>query len=71
MTTKITTAMKTNSTFYTDSNGRDFIKRVYLSLPCINKYSKMCFPIVLSNEFLEKLTIGFLPLILVQVDLHY
>ncbi|KAK4747701.1 hypothetical protein SAY87_014287 [Trapa incisa] len=28
VTTKITTAMKTNSTFYTDSNGRDFIKRV-------------------------------------------
>ncbi|KAK6912903.1 Glycoside hydrolase family 38, N-terminal domain [Dillenia turbinata] len=26
--TRITTAMKTNRTFYTDSNGRDFIKRV-------------------------------------------
>ncbi|OWM67548.1 hypothetical protein CDL15_Pgr028411 [Punica granatum] len=28
VTTKITTAMQTNATFYTDSNGRDFIKRV-------------------------------------------
>uniref|UniRef100_A0A5B7A988 Alpha-mannosidase n=1 Tax=Davidia involucrata TaxID=16924 RepID=A0A5B7A988_DAVIN len=26
--TQITTAMKTNKTFYTDSNGRDFIKRI-------------------------------------------
>lgn len=26
--TKLTTTMKTNGTFYTDSNGRDFIKRV-------------------------------------------
>ncbi|GMH25687.1 hypothetical protein Nepgr_027530 [Nepenthes gracilis] len=26
--TQITTSMKTNKTFYTDSNGRDFIKRV-------------------------------------------
>lgn len=26
--TQITTAMKTNGTFYTDSNGRDFIKRL-------------------------------------------
>ncbi|KAI3670137.1 hypothetical protein L6452_41791 [Arctium lappa] len=28
ITTQITTAFKTNKTFYTDSNGRDFIKRV-------------------------------------------
>ncbi|KAJ4729554.1 Alpha-mannosidase [Melia azedarach] len=28
ITTQITTTMKTNKTFYTDSNGRDFIKRV-------------------------------------------
>ncbi|KAI5341484.1 hypothetical protein L3X38_020758 [Prunus dulcis] len=28
ITTQITTAMKTNKTFYTDSNGRDFIKRI-------------------------------------------
>ncbi|KAH7577124.1 hypothetical protein JRO89_XS01G0209000 [Xanthoceras sorbifolium] len=28
ITTQITTAMKTNRTFYTDSNGRDFIKRI-------------------------------------------
>ncbi|KAI8030741.1 Alpha-mannosidase [Camellia lanceoleosa] len=28
ITTQITTAMMTNKTFYTDSNGRDFIKRV-------------------------------------------
>jgi hypothetical protein len=28
ITTQIRTAMKTNKTFYTDSNGRDFIKRV-------------------------------------------
>ncbi|KAL4583070.1 hypothetical protein LXL04_007634 [Taraxacum kok-saghyz] len=28
VTTQITTALKTNKTFYTDSNGRDFIKRV-------------------------------------------
>ncbi|XP_050383972.1 alpha-mannosidase At3g26720-like [Argentina anserina] len=28
ITTQLTTAMKTNKTFYTDSNGRDFIKRV-------------------------------------------
>ncbi|XP_004306319.1 PREDICTED: alpha-mannosidase [Fragaria vesca subsp. vesca] len=28
ITTQFTTAMKTNKTFYTDSNGRDFIKRV-------------------------------------------
>lgn len=28
ITTQITTAMMTNRTFYTDSNGRDFIKRV-------------------------------------------
>ncbi|GAV59507.1 Glyco_hydro_38 domain-containing protein/Glyco_hydro_38C domain-containing protein/Alpha-mann_mid domain-containing protein [Cephalotus follicularis] len=28
VTTKITTTMKTNKTFYTDSNGRDFIKRI-------------------------------------------
>ncbi|CAK9166161.1 unnamed protein product [Ilex paraguariensis] len=28
ITTQITTALKTNKTFYTDSNGRDFIKRV-------------------------------------------
>lgn len=26
--TEITTTMKTNRTFYIDSNGRDFIKRV-------------------------------------------
>jgi alpha-mannosidase len=26
--TKLTTTMKTNGTFYTDSNGRDFIKRI-------------------------------------------
>jgi alpha-mannosidase len=26
--TQITTTMETNKTFYTDSNGRDFIKRV-------------------------------------------
>lgn len=28
ITTQITTALKTNKTFYTDSNGRDFIRRV-------------------------------------------
>ncbi|KAM1014842.1 hypothetical protein ACFX14_044776 [Malus domestica] len=28
ITTQITTAVKTNKTFYTDSNGRDFIKRI-------------------------------------------
>ncbi|CAM8896888.1 unnamed protein product [Rhodiola kirilowii] len=28
ITTQITTTMKTNKTFYTDSNGRDFIKRI-------------------------------------------
>ncbi|XP_062105325.1 alpha-mannosidase At3g26720-like isoform X2 [Humulus lupulus] len=28
ITTQITTALKTNGTFYTDSNGRDFIKRI-------------------------------------------
>ncbi|XVF57695.1 hypothetical protein PTKIN_Ptkin07bG0002600 [Pterospermum kingtungense] len=28
ITTQIKTTMKTNSTFYTDSNGRDFIKRI-------------------------------------------
>ncbi|XP_059645279.1 alpha-mannosidase At3g26720 isoform X2 [Cornus florida] len=28
ITTQITTVMKTNKTFYTDSNGRDFIKRI-------------------------------------------
>ncbi|KAL5581468.1 hypothetical protein UlMin_013910 [Ulmus minor] len=28
ITTQITTSMKTNGTFYTDSNGRDFIKRI-------------------------------------------
>ncbi|KAL7604195.1 hypothetical protein Lser_V15G20819 [Lactuca serriola] len=28
ITTQITSALKTNKTFYTDSNGRDFIKRV-------------------------------------------
>ncbi|KAJ9189777.1 hypothetical protein P3X46_001031 [Hevea brasiliensis] len=28
ITTQITTTMKTNNTFYTDSNGRDFIKRI-------------------------------------------
>ncbi|XP_071709988.1 alpha-mannosidase At3g26720 isoform X2 [Rutidosis leptorrhynchoides] len=28
ITTQVTTALKTNKTFYTDSNGRDFIKRV-------------------------------------------
>ncbi|KAI3500943.1 hypothetical protein L1887_36772 [Cichorium endivia] len=28
ITTQITTSLKTNKTFYTDSNGRDFIKRV-------------------------------------------
>lgn len=28
ITTQIRTTMKTNKTFYTDSNGRDFIKRV-------------------------------------------
>ncbi|PRQ54349.1 putative alpha-mannosidase [Rosa chinensis] len=28
ITTQLTTAMKTNKTFYTDSNGRDFIKRI-------------------------------------------
>lgn len=26
--TQISTSMKTNKTFYTDSNGRDFIERV-------------------------------------------
>ncbi|PIA40881.1 hypothetical protein AQUCO_02400144v1 [Aquilegia coerulea] len=30
--TQITTTMKTNKTFYTDSNGRDFIKRINLGL---------------------------------------
>ncbi|KAH9791608.1 alpha-mannosidase [Citrus sinensis] len=28
ITTRITTSLKTNKTFYTDSNGRDFIKRI-------------------------------------------
>lgn len=28
ITTQIRTTMNTNKTFYTDSNGRDFIKRV-------------------------------------------
>lgn len=28
ITTRITSAMMTNKTFFTDSNGRDFIKRV-------------------------------------------
>lgn len=28
ITTQITTTMMTNKTFFTDSNGRDFIKRV-------------------------------------------
>ncbi|RVW45249.1 Alpha-mannosidase [Vitis vinifera] len=28
ITTQITTTLKTNKTFYTDSNGRDFIKRI-------------------------------------------
>lgn len=28
---KISTALSSNKTFYTDSNGRDFIKRVYFS----------------------------------------
>ncbi|XP_062108749.1 alpha-mannosidase At3g26720-like [Humulus lupulus] len=32
ITTQITTALKTNGTFYTDSNGRDFIKRINLGI---------------------------------------
>jgi len=32
--TQISTTMETNKTFYTDSNGRDFIKRVYSSDSC-------------------------------------
>ncbi|XP_059645280.1 alpha-mannosidase At3g26720 isoform X3 [Cornus florida] len=32
ITTQITTVMKTNKTFYTDSNGRDFIKRINLGI---------------------------------------
>lgn len=30
--TRLTTKMVTNRTFYTDSNGRDFLKRVLLIL---------------------------------------
>jgi hypothetical protein len=30
--TRLTTDMVTNSTFYTDSNGRDFLKRVTINL---------------------------------------
>lgn len=29
ITAQIITSLNTNKTFYTDSNGRDFIKRVY------------------------------------------
>ena len=29
--TQLTTNMVTNSTFYTDSNGRDFLKRVIIN----------------------------------------
>ena len=29
--TQLTTDMVTNSTFYTDSNGRDFLKRVIIN----------------------------------------
>ncbi|XP_062103061.1 alpha-mannosidase At3g26720-like [Humulus lupulus] len=32
ITTQITTALKTNGTFYTDSNRRDFIKRINLGI---------------------------------------
>ena len=31
---EITTAMKSNKTFYTDSSGRDFIERVYVICLC-------------------------------------
>lgn len=42
--TRLTTNMVTNSTFYTDSNGRDFLKRVcstilHLMQIIIEKYS--------------------------------
>lgn len=36
--TQITTTMATNKTFYTDSNGRDFIRRVCHMLPVTFKY---------------------------------
>lgn len=43
--TQITTTMATNKTFYTDSNGRDFIKRVCCMLAITTKYSH-CFSLL-------------------------
>ena len=36
ITTQITTTIKSNRTFYTDSNGRDFIQRVHFLVTACN-----------------------------------
>ena len=41
--TRLTANMVTNSTFYTDSNGRDFLKRVIINITCALDISCTCF----------------------------
>jgi len=48
--TQFKTTMKTNKTFYTDSNGRDFIKRVCL-ICFLSIYYKLCILVIIRLQY--------------------